>query len=134
MGNLYRIMVTLTCRLFREVETNSEKFDIDVDAGKTVYSLKKKIFEEVKKKNNIIFSEIDADDLMLWKVQISNDEEDKFSGIILKNDENKDIKRLEEKISDYWDDHEKLPKAGCTHIIIDSPYLTALRKLKQMKV
>ena len=42
------------------------------------------------------------------------------------------IKELEEKISDYWND-ENLPEEGFTNVIVDSPLLTALKRLEQCK-
>ncbi len=77
MGNLYRIMVdiNLTYQLLREIDKNSEKFNIVVNTSETVYSLQKKV-KEVK---NEIFSDVEACDLYLWKVQ---------------DDKNKDMKGL----------------------------------------
>ncbi|CAG8689244.1 8000_t:CDS:2 [Funneliformis mosseae] len=117
--------IKLTCRLFRDIEANSEKFNIDINTSKTVNSLKKKIFEEVQKKNDKIFSGIKVSNLELWMVHIRGDDE--FS---LKNDSTEGIKELEEKISDYWDD-KNLPEEGFTNVIIDSSLLTALKRLEQ---
>ena len=77
MGNLYRIMVdiNLTYQLLREIDENFEKFNIVVNTSETVYSLQKKV-KEVK---NEIFSDVEACDLYLWKVQ---------------DDKNKDMKGL----------------------------------------
>ncbi|CAG8761683.1 6448_t:CDS:1, partial [Rhizophagus irregularis] len=63
------------------------------------------------------------------KVHISNDNEEKFSKLVLKNDEKEDIKLIRGIISDYW---EEQPSNEYTHIIIDSPYLITLRKLKAL--
>jgi len=86
MGNLYRIMVdiNLTYQLLREIDKNSEKFNIVVNTSETVYSLQKKV-KEVK---NEIFSDVEACDLYLWKVQ---------------DDKNKDMKGLiEGELSKFW--------------------------------
>jgi hypothetical protein len=80
MGNPYRDMkdIKLTCHLVRDFEeifgcsSLAEKFDIEINSSDYVDSLKDKIYEVIKQKNNI-FSDIKADDLMLWKVQIPND-------------------------------------------------------------
>lgn len=78
MGNLYRIMVdiNLTCQLSREIDENSEKFNIVVNTSETVYSLQKKV-KEVK---NEIFSDVEACDLRLWKVQ--DDKNKDMEGLI----------------------------------------------------
>jgi hypothetical protein len=39
-------------------------------------------------------SNINADDLKLWKVNISSDNEEKFSQLVLKIDEKEDIKLI----------------------------------------
>jgi hypothetical protein len=117
--------IKLICRLFRNIEANSVKFNIDINTSKTVDSLKKKIFEEVQKKNDKIFSDIKASNLELWMVHI-RDDDDEFSKLSLENDGTEGIKELEEKISDYWN-VENLPEEGFTNVIVDSPLLTALK-------
>ena len=109
MGNLYRIIVdlNLTCQLFWEIDENSEKFNIVVNTSETVYSLQKKV-KEVK---NEIFSDVEACDLYLWKVQ---------------DDKNKDMKGLiEGELSKFW--KEQSFKKNI-HLIVNSPYLIKKRK------
>lgn len=88
MGNLYRIMtdITLTCRLFREIEENTKEFPIKINTSKFVYYLKKLIKEEKKD----IFSDTEVDNLELWGVEIHNDNPDKFSSLILQDNKSKD--------------------------------------------
>ncbi|CAG8758896.1 2752_t:CDS:1, partial [Racocetra fulgida] len=87
MGNKYRIMVdiVLTCRLFKEIETNSKEFTININTGDYIANLKEKICKEVKKTNNE-FLDIEADGLSLWKVEIDNNNDDEFSSLVLPND------------------------------------------------
>lgn len=86
MGNNYRTMVdiTLTCRLFKDIEPNSEEFTINVNTDDYIANFKDKILEKVKRENDD-FLEILADDLQLWKVEINNDDGG-FSNLILEND------------------------------------------------
>ncbi|CAI2186021.1 3460_t:CDS:2 [Funneliformis geosporum] len=74
MDNPYRDMkdIKLTCHLVRNFE---EIFGY-------------KIYEVIKQKNNI-FSDIKADYLMLWKIQIPNDDKNRFSSLELQKDEKK---------------------------------------------
>ncbi|CAG8631337.1 13819_t:CDS:2 [Ambispora leptoticha] len=112
------------------IEANSEKFYIDVNTSNTIDSLEEKIFDEVKKKNNDIFSDIKASDLKLWKVQIRNDKEDDFSSLDLQGDE-KDMKILRGITGNYW---KKQPSEEFTHIIVDSPLLVARRGLRERDI
>ncbi|CAB4416893.1 unnamed protein product [Rhizophagus irregularis] len=130
MGNKYKIMVdiTLTYRLFKDVAENSPEFVAEVNTQDLILDLQEKIYEEVKKLNND-FLEIEANDLKLWKVEINNGDNDKFSSLVLPNDDVKNLNKLKEKIVDHWDDEEKRPKEGCTHVIVDSPILTKNKEL-----
>ncbi|RGB31039.1 hypothetical protein C1646_709991 [Rhizophagus diaphanus] len=131
MGNIYRIMkeITLTCRLFRDIEANSEKFEIRVLTSETIDKLEDRVFAKLKEKKGDTFTDIEVYNLNLWKVNIPNDNKKKFSTLVLKNDDKGDIKILRGEISDNW---EEQPPNECTHVIIDSPYLTTLRKLKAL--
>ncbi|CAB4405377.1 unnamed protein product [Rhizophagus irregularis] len=50
--------------------------------------------------------------------------------LVLPNDNAKSLDKLKEKIVDYWDDEEKRPKEGCTHIIINSPRVIERRLIR----
>ncbi|PKY37561.1 hypothetical protein RhiirA4_521233 [Rhizophagus irregularis] len=120
--------ITLTYRLFKDVAENSPEFVAEVNTQDLILDLQEKIYEEVKKLNND-FLEIEANDLKLWKVEINNGDNDKFSSLVLPNDDVKNLNKLKEKIVDHWDDEEKRPKEGCTHVIVDSPILTKNKEL-----
>jgi len=130
MGNLYRIMVdiNLLYRLFRDIDADAKESPININTSDHIDDLKEKIYEEVKKKHND-FLDIEAEDLRLWKVEISNSSDDEFSSLVLKNDNTKNITKLRGTIGKFWDDDEKRPKVGCTHIIVDSPRLVERRKM-----
>src|SRR5947207_1415078 len=122
MGNLYRMMmdITLTCRLFRDIEENSKEFKIRVNTDNTSIKHANEVMQHLKETNNDMFTDINANKLELWKVNIHNDEEN-FSKLVLKNDNEKDIKHIWGIISEYW---EEQPPDEFTHVIVDSPYLT----------
>ncbi|RIA99601.1 hypothetical protein C1645_811158 [Glomus cerebriforme] len=90
-----RIMVdiNLFCHLFRDIDTDAKESSIDVNTSNHIDDLKEKIYEEVKKKNND-FLDIEAEDLRLWKVEINNNSDDKFSSLVLKNNNMKNITKL----------------------------------------
>ncbi|CAG8727121.1 uncharacterized protein OCT59_025801 [Rhizophagus irregularis] len=113
MGNKYKIMVdiTLTYRFFKDVAENSPEFVAEVNTQDLILDLQEKIYEEVKKLNNNFF-EIEANDLKLWKVEINNGDNDKFSSLVLPNDDVKNLNKLKEKIVDHWNDEEKRSKEG----------------------
>ncbi|GET58542.1 hypothetical protein GLOIN_2v1791685 [Rhizophagus irregularis DAOM 181602=DAOM 197198] len=111
--------------------TDAKESPINVINGNTsdhIDDLKEKIYEEVKKKHND-FLDIEAEDLRLWKVEINNSSDDEFSSLVLKNDNTKNITKLRGTIREFWDDDEKRPKVGCTHIIVDSLRLVERRKM-----
>src|SRR5207248_3147281 len=80
-----------------------------------------RIYKEVFKDKHF---DINAEDLELWKVQISNKRRE-FLRLNLNNMEG--VKKLEGTINDFW---EEQPPKEFTHIIVD---LTTLKKLKQVE-
>uniref|UniRef100_U9U8W9 Uncharacterized protein n=1 Tax=Rhizophagus irregularis (strain DAOM 181602 / DAOM 197198 / MUCL 43194) TaxID=747089 RepID=U9U8W9_RHIID len=44
----------------------------------------------------------------------------------------KNMIKLRGKVEDFWDDEERLPKEGCTHVIVDSLLLSINRELAKM--
>lgn len=136
MGNFYRVMVTitLTCRLHHEIEVNSEAFTVDVCTSDRINKLKDKIFAKLKEKKDDTFTNIEAYDMKLWKVNIPVNNQEKFSKLVLKNDEKESIKNLWGIISDYWNEQ---PSNDFIHVIIDSPTLkieNLTRKLNELRV
>ncbi|GET66263.1 hypothetical protein GLOIN_2v1486652 [Rhizophagus irregularis DAOM 181602=DAOM 197198] len=119
MGNLIRNMtdIRLTCRIHREIDENFSKFGIEVHTDYLIDSLKNKIFETVKKIDNKIFSDIDATDLTLWKVEIHDAD---FSKLELKNNGAERTKKIQKIVSDYW---KEQPSTEIIHVIVDSPSL-----------
>uniref|UniRef100_U9T2R5 Crinkler effector protein N-terminal domain-containing protein n=1 Tax=Rhizophagus irregularis (strain DAOM 181602 / DAOM 197198 / MUCL 43194) TaxID=747089 RepID=U9T2R5_RHIID len=113
--------INLLYRLLTQMLKNLQLID-------HIDDLKEKIYEEVKKKHND-FLDIEAEDLRLWKVEINNSSDDEFSSLVLKNDNTKNITKLRGTIREFWDDDEKRPKVGCTHIIVDSLRLVERRKM-----
>ncbi|GET04665.1 hypothetical protein GLOIN_2v1486652 [Rhizophagus clarus] len=119
MGNLFRNMtdIRLTCRIRREIDENFSKFEIEVHTDYLIDALKNKIFEAVKKIDNKIFSDIDATDLTLWKVEIHDAD---FSKLELKNNDAERTKKIQKIVSDYW---KEQPSTEIIHVIVNSPSL-----------
>ncbi|RGB34228.1 hypothetical protein C1646_760836 [Rhizophagus diaphanus] len=116
--------ISLNCRLFRDIEENYT-FTIVVNTANSIENFKKDIKEQIKQTGNDIFDGIDTDHLILWQVCASNSE---FSTLTLEM-KNKNVKKLEGIIGDYW---TKQPLKEFTQVIVDSPYLTILRKLNSL--
>ncbi|PKY12535.1 hypothetical protein RhiirB3_424213 [Rhizophagus irregularis] len=129
MGNLFRNMmdIRLTYHIRQEIDENFSKFKIEVHTDYLIDSLKNKIFETVKKIDNKIFSDIDATDLMLWKVEIHDDE---FSKLELKNEDTKRIKKLQRIVSEYW---KEQPSTEFIYVIVDSPSLLYKREIAELQ-
>ncbi|CAG8765519.1 5471_t:CDS:1, partial [Rhizophagus irregularis] len=64
-------------------------------------------------------------------VEIDNNGEE-YSYLVLNNDKMKNMIKLRGKVEDFWDDEERLPKEGCTHVIVDSLLLSINRELAKM--
>ncbi|PKC55954.1 hypothetical protein RhiirA1_402499 [Rhizophagus irregularis] len=89
----------------------------EVHTDYLIDSLKNKIFETVKKIDNKIFSDIDATDLTLWKVEIHDAD---FSKLELKNNGAERTKKIQKIVSDYW---KEQPSTEIIHVIVNSPSL-----------
>src|SRR5689334_5574202 len=69
--------ITLTCLVHGDAVEHA--FAVDISNNKLVSHLK----DEIKKKKENNFCNIDADKLILWKVNISYDEEDTIKQLVL---------------------------------------------------
>ncbi|GET01777.1 hypothetical protein GLOIN_2v1652895 [Rhizophagus clarus] len=92
--------ISFNCQLFQDIEKNYT-FTIIVNTTNSIEIFKKNIKEKIKQIGNDIFDET----------------------------KNKNIKKLEGFISNYWQDQ---PSKKFTHIIINSPYLIILRELNNL--
>jgi hypothetical protein len=119
MGNIYRIMkeITLTCRLFRDIEANSEKFEIKILTSNISFKLEDKIMQYLREKNNAMVLNIKAKDLEIWKVNISNHKEEDFLKLVLKSNNKGDIMLIRGTISDYWEEPLSCENFICYQII-----------------
>lgn len=137
MGPLYRNMakITLSWRFLRKIEEKPETFTVEIGQSERVLKLKEKITAQVREIKSDFCSNIDDDDdlnIKLWKVDISENEIDKFLTLRLRNDKKNGIEKLEETdlISKYWsDDLEK----GVTHFVVYSIYLIMTLKSKKVE-
>lgn len=57
--------ITLTCRLFRGIKTNSEKCKIEVLTNETIDKLEDRVFAKLKEKKGDTFTDIEAYNLNL---------------------------------------------------------------------
>ncbi|PKY58047.1 hypothetical protein RhiirA4_429436 [Rhizophagus irregularis] len=119
------VNITLTFRLHRDIKKNAERFGINVVTTDSILSLEDKIYAAVENKDDKIFSSIEAKDLDLWKVKIKNDNEDNFLRLDLKSNDTESMKKIQEiAIIEFW---EEQPSTDCTHVIVESRYLSLLR-------
>lgn len=49
--------------------------------------------------------------------------------LILNNNKTKNVTKLRGRVENFWDDEERRPKEGCTHVIVDSSLLSKNREL-----
>ena len=104
--------------LFCLVDGESTSFSVDIDTSKTVDHLKKAIKAE---KTNVL-SDVDADELTLWRVSIpvDYDDDDDRIPIVLDNVNNKDKKKLREtrELSEVF---PAKPPKNTIHVIVQRP-------------
>ncbi|KAF8925514.1 hypothetical protein BGZ47_003224, partial [Haplosporangium gracile] len=97
-------------------EATSNAFSIKIPSNDTVDDLKKLIKAE---KSNA-FSDIDADQLTLWRVSIPDDDDDDEISIVLDNVNNKDKKKLRATRGLLEIFPDKPPK-NTIHVIVQRP-------------
>jgi hypothetical protein len=102
--------ITLFC-LVKGSNTTANAFEVDTEKGHSVSRLKKVIKEE--KPND--FAGIDANNLKLWKVEISGDHDDQLRTLILQD--SNQLSALND-IGDYW---STSPPKKHIHVIIKLP-------------
>ncbi|RGB24052.1 hypothetical protein C1646_597671, partial [Rhizophagus diaphanus] len=100
---------TLLC-LVKE-NTLANAFPVDIDKDQLVGHLK----EAIKAKNSQTFSNVDAKDIKLWKVPISDDHVDPLNNLSLEDSEELLAIR---KISKYFPDS---PPEEHIHVIVEPP-------------
>ncbi|RHZ76439.1 hypothetical protein Glove_197g34 [Diversispora epigaea] len=104
--------ITLLCLV--EGNTFEDAFPIKIDRDQLVGYLK----EAIKAKKQIEFAGVDANKLMLWKVEIPDDREDQLKNLSLQD---QDKLLTTRDVEDYWT--EKPPKKHI-HIIVRLPLLS----------
>ena len=104
--------ITLTCLVHGDAVEHA--FAVDISNNKLVSHLK----DEIKKKKENDFCNIDADKLILWKVNISYDEEDTVKQLVLT--ETNTVKKMSpvSKISKHFGNE---PMEEHIHIVIECP-------------
>ena len=111
--------ITLLCLVKGNKTANA--FAVDIDSGKLVSHLK----EAIKAKNSQTFANVDAKDIKLWKVPISDDHVDPSSNLSL---EDSDELLAIRKISKYFPDS---PPEEHIHVIVSPPEATATSSREQ---
>ncbi|KAG0338967.1 hypothetical protein BG005_003579, partial [Podila minutissima] len=110
-------MVAITLFCLQDGEATSRVFSIDINPEKSVAHLK----DLIKAKKTIDFSDIDSDKLTLWRVSISNpDDDDDNLSILLDNVRDEDKKKLKSstKLSKIFDTD---PPEETIHVIVQRP-------------
>src|SRR5688572_2915646 len=107
-------MITIFCLVHGEPTTNT--FSVDIDESKTISTFKKLIKKE--KEND--FHDIDADKLVLWKVNIPVNDTSVLENLVLKNNEEEGVQELllVTKISKIFPDD---PTEEHIHVIVERP-------------
>ncbi|KAG0196341.1 hypothetical protein BGX33_001758 [Mortierella sp. NVP41] len=103
--------LTLFCLVDGEATTNA--FPVEIESTKTIGDLK----EHIKAKKTINFSDVDADQLTLWRVSIPDDDNDDEILVVLDNVKDKDKKKLKatRELSEVFPDK---PPKNTIHVIV----------------
>ncbi|GBC10145.1 hypothetical protein RclHR1_09390001 [Rhizophagus clarus] len=113
--------ITLFC-LVKE-NTTVSAFKVDIEKDKSISKLK----EAIKAKNPQTFVNVDAKDLKLWKVPISDDHVNPLSNLSL---EDSDELLVIKKISKYFPDS---PPEEHIHVIVSPPEATATSEVLKLR-
>jgi hypothetical protein len=105
--------ITLFCLV--KGNTSENAFSVKISRDEPISELKKVI----KAENAQTFANIDAKDLKLWKVPISDDHDDQLRNLSL---EDSDELLAIRKISKYFPDS---PPEECIHVLVSPPESTA---------
>src|SRR5215204_4226318 len=111
--------ITLLCLV--KGNTLANAFPVHIDGSSLVGDLK----EAIKAKNSQTFANVDAKDIKLWKVPISDDHVDPLSNPSL---EDSDELLAIKKISKYFPDS---PPEEHIHVIVSPPEATATSSREQ---
>ena len=94
-----------------------------IEKDKSISHLKKVI----KVEQSQTFTNVDAKDIKLWKVPISDDHDDQLRNLIL---EDSDELLAIRKISKYFPDS---PAEECIHVIVEPPETTATSEVLKLR-
>jgi hypothetical protein len=111
--------ITLLCLVKRNTTANA--FSVKISRNEPISELKKVIKAEKYK----TFHDVEADELKLWKVPISDDQVDPLSNLLLQDSDELLAIR---KISKYFPD---LPPEEHIHVIVELPETTATSSREQ---
>ena len=110
-------MPTLICLVQGEFTTNA--FAVDIDANKTVSHLR----DIIKEKKTIDFCNVDADGLVLWRVNVPADDDSALRALVLVEDETRGITMMQ-PTWDIIDVFPSQPPKRHIHVIIEVPSRT----------
>ena len=114
-------ITTFVCLVYGEPLARA--FAVDINCNKLISHLK----ETIKKIQKPFFNDIPTKDIKLWKVEISDENNDKFHNLVLQND---DELLSTKKINTYF---TKEPFGDHIHIIVSSPNLFSNFKFEKEK-
>jgi hypothetical protein len=101
--------ITLFCLV--KGKTTANAFEVDIEKDKPISKLK----EAIKAKKAPVFDNFPADELKLWKVPISVDQDDQLWNLSL---EDSDELLAIRKILKYFPDS---PSEECIHVLVEPP-------------
>src|SRR5581483_8105024 len=113
--------ITLFCLV--KGNTTANAFPVRIDKGQFIGDLK----EAIKAKNPQTFTNVDAKDLKLWKVPISDDHDDQLRNLSL---EDSDELLAIRKISKYFPDS---PPEEHIHVLVSPPEATATSEVLKLR-
>ncbi|CAG8530466.1 22160_t:CDS:2 [Dentiscutata erythropus] len=96
-------------------ESTEKLFVVDIEKDKTVAHLRKAI----KKEKEIFYRNIDANDLVIWKVNIPVNDGDMQTNFALENNKEKGVQKLDCPVNKISDIFTETPATDHIHIIIE---------------
>ncbi|RHZ77089.1 hypothetical protein Glove_186g10 [Diversispora epigaea] len=119
---------TLVCLVYGDL--TKKAFKVNIEKNESVYYLKTKI----KEKKSNLFANVDANEIVLWKVNVPLDDDTMEVDIVLENNEEMDVQKLSFPFITIGNAFTENITVDSIHIVIEEPSDELVLEDKYIKV
>ncbi|RHZ45055.1 hypothetical protein Glove_692g46 [Diversispora epigaea] len=120
--------ITLVCLVYGDL--TKKAFKVNIEKNESVYYLKTKI----KEKKSNLFANVDANEIVLWKVNVPLDDDTMEVDIVLENNEEMDVQKLSFPFITIGNAFTENITVDSIHIVIEEPSDELVLEDKYIKV